>query len=88
MISVSLSNATKSLAQLIEKTVTDNEETLIVSEKGSVVMIDQEEWENIQETLNLLRDRKSLKALLDGHRTRDEGKEPPGVSVQEAFHDL
>ncbi len=88
MIPVSLSNANKSLAQLIEKTVADSEETLIVTEKGSVVMIDQKEWENIQETLNLLRDKKSLKALLDGHRERKEGRRPSGVSVEEAFNDL
>lgn len=73
MIAVTLSNASETLPQLVEKTLANREETVIVSDKGAVVMIDQEEWENMRETLNLLRDKKSLKALIDGHRLRDEG---------------
>jgi hypothetical protein len=51
---------------------------------------DREEWENILKTLNLLRDKRSLKALLEGHKSRDEGKMPTGVGVgvEEAFYDL
>ncbi|MEN8219457.1 MAG: hypothetical protein ABFS56_24510 [Pseudomonadota bacterium] len=49
------------------------DETLIVSDYGAVMMIDKEYWEEIQETLALLRDKKSLAALLEGHQLRDKG---------------
>ncbi len=44
--------------------------------------------EGCDETVRLLQDKTSLKALLDGHRVRDEGKIPNGVSMNEAFYDL
>ncbi len=69
-------------------TIKNCEETLIVSETGSVVLIDQAEWENIQETLRLLHDEESLKALLESHKARDQGVRPDSVSVGEAFYDL
>jgi len=88
MISVNIEKAAQSLPQLIYDTLKNCEETLIVSEAGSVVLIDQTEWENIQETLKLLHDEKSLKALLEGHKDRDRGIRPDGVSPEEAFYDL
>jgi hypothetical protein len=49
---------------------------------------DQEERDHVLETLNLLRDKRSLQALLDGHKSRGAGEKPAGVSVEEAFPDL
>ncbi len=88
MISVNVEKAARTLPGLIHHTLMNCEETVIVSENGAVVMIDQAEWENMKETLNLLRDRKSLKALLDGHRQRDLGRIPDSVTVENAFYDL
>lgn len=88
MTSIALKQATKILPQLIHDTLTNCEETVIVTEDGAVVMIDQNEWEAIRETLLLLRDKRSLKSLLEGHRERDQGKHPESVSISEAFHDL
>jgi len=34
-------------------------------------MIDENHWEEMQETLRLLKDKKSLAELLDAHRQRD-----------------
>jgi hypothetical protein len=49
---------------------------------------DQKDWGNGSETLNLLRDKRSLQALLDGHKSRAAGEKPDGVGVEEAFPDL
>lgn len=49
---------------------------------------DQEEWGNSSDTLNLLRDKRSLQALLDGHKSRAAGEKPDGLSFEEAFPDL
>ncbi len=71
MISVNIEKAALTLPQLIHNTLKNCEETLIVSDAGAVVLVDQAEWENIQETLKLLHDETSLKALLEGHKVRD-----------------
>ncbi len=88
MISVSVEKAARTLPQLIRDTLKDCEETVIVSDSGSVVLLDQAEWENMQETLRLLCDRKSLTALIEGHKNRDRGSRPDAISPGEAFYDL
>lgn len=71
---ISLQKASQNLSMIVNDTIENNEETAIVSDDGSVVMINQNEWENIKETLNLLNDEKALKALLDGHGDRQQNK--------------
>jgi PHD/YefM family antitoxin component YafN of YafNO toxin-antitoxin module len=88
MNAVSLKQAINILPELVHKTIMNCEETVIVSDDGAVVLIDQREWESILETVRLLQDKISLKALLDGHKTRDTGNSLKAVTVQEAFYDL
>jgi len=88
MISITVEKAAQTLPMLIQDTLQNCEETLIVSDIGGVVLIDQREWENIRETLGLLRDKQSLKALLEGHKARDSGIRPEGISIEKAFYDL
>ncbi len=51
-------------------------------------MMDKRYWNEIQETLNLLRDKKSLTALLEGHKHRENGAVPVGKTIDEIFDDL
>ena len=51
-------------------------------------MIEQSYWEEIQETLRLLHDKKSLAALLAGHQQREQNLIPPGKTIEEVFHYL
>ena len=88
MHTIVIQQAMQTLPQLIQDTLDNAEETVIVSEAGAVVLVAQREWENMLETLRLLQDKTSLKALLDGHRTRDLGNIPDAVTVAEAFYDL
>jgi PHD/YefM family antitoxin component YafN of YafNO toxin-antitoxin module len=88
MHAVSVKNAMKDLPGIINHTIKNVEEVLIVSDFGSVVVVDQNEWESIQETLRLLKDKRSLKALLESHKMRDENKKIKAKSVDEAFYDL
>ena len=74
MRAISVKEAMVDLPGLIDTTIKDVEETVIVSDHGSVVVIDQDEWESIQETLRLLKDKRSLRALLESHERRDQGK--------------
>lgn len=84
----SLQEAAANLSQVIAETIENSEETLIVSNKGSVIMIDKDYWEEIQETLRLLRDKKSLTALLEGQQQRERGITPSGKTISELFDDL
>ncbi len=85
MRTVTLNNATSNLQHLIADTLSNQEETIIVTENGSVVMIDQQNWEGMLETLKLLKDEESLKSLLDGHKQRLKNGKPLGKSVNEVL---
>ncbi len=80
MNTIGIQQAVQDLPQIIQYTLDNCEETVIVSERGVVVMVDQREWKNMQETLRLFRDKKSLNALLEGHRNRESGILPDSVS--------
>ena len=88
MYPIGVQQASRTLPKIIRDTVINCEETIIVAEEGSVVMIDEREWEHIKETLKLLQDKDSLKALLEGHKERDKGNSSESISTEEAFHDL
>jgi len=88
MHTVTVEHAASDLRTLIEKTIHDHDETVIASDAGAVVMIDEREWESIQETLRLFGDKRSLKALLAGHMDRDKGRVPESLGIEEAFRDL
>ena len=64
MRTITLDQAIDNLESIIQKTISDHEETIIASKEGSVVVIDEGEWSNIKETLRLLSDKESLAALL------------------------
>lgn len=88
MRTVTLHTATTNLQHLIADTLSNQEETVIVTDNGSVVMIDQQNWNGILETLKLLKDEKSLKALLEGHKDRLGRGKSKGKSVEEVFTDV
>ena len=88
MNTLTLQQASLNLPLIVESTINNSEETFIVSELGTVVMLDEKYWEEIQETLRLLRDKKSLAALLTGHQQRDQGIAPQGKGITEIFDDL
>ena len=72
---------------LISSVINNQEETVISTDDGAVIMIDQENWNGIIETLRLLKDKKSLQALLKGHKNRDENKEN-GKPIELVFDDI
>ena len=87
MVSLTLHNAVGNLPKIIADTITNQEETLIVTDGGTVVMLSQDNWESMKETLQLLKDKKSLKALLEGQARRKSGTHS-GKSIESVFYDL
>ena len=80
--------ASKKLPILIEETIRNDDETFIVSDQGSVVMVSQAYWEEIQETLRLLDDQQSLLALLQGQQARKAGRPMATKTMADVFYDL
>ncbi|MFO7970570.1 MAG: hypothetical protein R6U40_02330 [Desulfobacterales bacterium] len=88
MRTVTLDKAINDLENIIYRTIHDNDETVIASNEGSVVVLNEKEWSNIKETLRLLSDKESITALLESHAIRDQGSKPEGLSPEEAFSDV
>jgi len=88
MLSVTIENANHNLQGMINYTLDSHEEVAIASSRGAVVMIAQEDYNAMQETLRLLSDKKSLMALLDGHNQRERGEKMKSYSLSEVFSDL
>lgn len=51
MRTVSLDQASADLKAIIQQTIRDKDETVIASSDGAVVVLDENEWSNIKETL-------------------------------------
>jgi PHD/YefM family antitoxin component YafN of YafNO toxin-antitoxin module len=88
MNTMTVLEASTNLPSVIEQTINNYDETIIVSETGSVVMVAESYWESMQETLRLLQDKRSLQALLEGHRLREAGQPTHAKTVSEVFNDL
>ena len=87
MNAITINNALIDFPKLIENTVNNFEKTVIVSDTGAVVLIAQSEWNNIMETIKLLQDKQSLKALIEGHNMRIKGKNSDSKTIQQSFYD-
>jgi len=88
MLTITLDMASQDLKSVILKTIKDKDETIIATDEGSVVVLDESEWSHIKEMLRLLSDKDSLSALIESHAIRDEGGRPEGASPEEAFKDV
>jgi PHD/YefM family antitoxin component YafN of YafNO toxin-antitoxin module len=88
MNAITVNTAISNFPKLITNTIRNYEETLIVSDEGSVILIAEEEWNSMTETIRLFRDKKSLSALLEGHALRKQKKKTAIKTIEEAFYDL
>ncbi len=88
MKTITLEKASSDLRAVINQSIYNCEEVNILSESGSVILIPEEEYEAIKETLRVISDKKSLSALLESHRIREKGEVPESYSVEEVFGDL
>jgi PHD/YefM family antitoxin component YafN of YafNO toxin-antitoxin module len=88
MRAITLQEAARSFETVMQSTLANAEETVIVSDAGAVVIVQQQYWEELQETLRLLYDKTSLQALLEGHRERERTGSVSGKSPNEVFGDV
>jgi len=88
MKTITLEQASQNLMSHINYTLDTHEEINIFSSNGAIVMIPQDDYESMQETLRLLSDKKSLKALLDSHDARDKGIIQKVYKIEDIFGDI
>ena len=88
MRTITVDQAKKDFLSMIDYALRTREEINIATNKGAVVLIPEEEYEAIQETLRLLADKKSLQALLEGHRYREKGEKSKSAGIEDVFGDL
>ena len=88
MHTITYDTASRDLKSVILKTIKDKDETIIATDEGSVVVLDESEWFHIKETLRLLSDKDSLTALMESHAIRDKGGSSEGINPEEAFKDV
>jgi len=88
MKSVTIDQAVSDLKKMIKDSLETREEISIATSDGAVILLPQDDYESIQETLRLLMDKKSLHALIKSHEERDSGIIPDSYSIKEIFNDL
>jgi PHD/YefM family antitoxin component YafN of YafNO toxin-antitoxin module len=88
MNTITINNAITNFPQIVTNTIKNFEETIIVGEQGSVVLVSQQEWNSIMETIRLFRDKKSLKSLIEGHNARKKGHSSKSKAINQAFYDI
>lgn len=88
MKTVTLETAIQDFTHLIEYCLDTREELNIASPKGAVILIPQDDYESMMETLRLLSDKTSLKALLESHYLRDQNILPKTWTMREVFCDV
>ncbi|MEM8528996.1 MAG: type II toxin-antitoxin system Phd/YefM family antitoxin [Bacteroidota bacterium] len=87
MTAHTLNTAKANLEKVIQNTIDTQEETMVVTDRGSVVLVEEKQWNEIVETLRLLNDRTSLTALLESIEARKKGNRIAGKSVEDLFGD-
>ena len=88
MRTITLEQASADLPNIVQRTLQEHSETVIASQKGAVIMVDETEWQNIKETLKLLNDKDAIASLLKSHSARDKREKPEGITFEEAFKDV
>jgi len=88
MKTITLNEASKNLPFYVNYAITSSDEVNIATDNGSIVMITENDYNSMMETLRLLSDEKSLKALLDSHFARDNNIEVKKYSIEEVFSDI
>jgi len=88
MKTVTIEQANKDITSLVNYSLETHDEVTIATELGAVIVLPQDDYNSMQETLRLLMDKKSLSALLEGHQIREQGKEPNTKALEDIFSDL
>ncbi|MBM2814880.1 MAG: Antitoxin [Ignavibacteria bacterium] len=83
-----IENLSVNIAGYFNNVLANKENLLVSTDNGNLIVIPEDDWEQMNETINLIRDKKSLEALLDGIDSRKQGLKSHSYSQEEIFDDL
>ena len=69
MAAINITNARKELYNLVENVILYNEPALIVSKKGNAVLVSEDDWNALQETVYLNSIPGMAQSLIEGRDT-------------------
>ena len=69
MISTNISNFRKNISNFIKQTIQNNEQIHITTKNGNVIVISEEKYNSLIETLYLTNSNEMKKKLIDGKNT-------------------
>lgn len=87
MKTVTLNTAVQNLPELIKQTLDNQEETIISTNDGAVVMVEQKEWNSMLEHINILKDKRGMRAILETIE-EDEADNFTSQNIEEVVHEL
>jgi len=88
MKTITIEQAESNFNKVIQYALTTHDEVNIVSNEGAVVVMPQDDYQEMLETLRLLSDKNSLNALLEGHKARRNNETLTSRGIDEAFSDI
>ena len=69
MITTNISNFRKSISNFIKQTIQNNEQIHITTKNGNVIVISEEKYNSLLETLYLTNSEEMKKKIIDGKNT-------------------
>ncbi len=88
MKTVTLNTAMANLPELIKQTIDNQEETIIATDDGAVVMVDQKEWNNMWAHIEVMRDKRNMQALLNTLKRFEEGNFEGLMTLKEVTEEV
>jgi len=85
---VSIDSVSKNPEQYFRNVLTSSENLLVSSENGNLIVTREEDWNQLNETLRLLSDHKSLQSLLEGINARKSNSEITKYTLEDVFSGL
>ena len=79
---------TENAAFYFANVLKNREELIIGSDNGNLILIPDDDWNQMIESMKLLLNSKSLVSLLDGQTARQNGSDIKKYSVEEVFDEL
>ena len=88
MIQFTSKEAIENFDSILEKALKANEETMIITENGNLVLVNEDQWCEIQQAMELLRQKKSLQALLEFKQLCKQQGQTSNQSDLETYFEL
>ena len=87
MRTAKVSDYRSSLGKYHRQVVEDHDVLRVSGRDGDVVVLSADDFENLQESIYILKDKATMQSLLETRKEMAHGTEP-GVEVKDAFKDL